>query len=200
MPLVTAVADRAYDRLFADLAGLDDPVERLERYVAFHLASHALRGQLQAIAVRCPDLDDVLRRRERWVAATAAEVAREPARRRRPGRRRDGTGRGRGPRSRRAGSPPPCGRPPGRPSATEDSMNEQEQAFLGAHVWAVLATTRRDGSPQQSMVGYVVDDEGRLVMSTKAYTAKWHNVRRRPSVSLTVPDGRVHLVVDGPSS
>jgi PPOX class probable F420-dependent enzyme len=76
-------------------------------------------------------------------------------------------------------------------------MNEQEQTFLGSHVWAVLATTRRDGSPQQSMVGYVVDDEGRLVISTKAYTAKWHNVRRRPSVSLTVPDGRVHLVIDG---
>jgi PPOX class probable F420-dependent enzyme len=76
-------------------------------------------------------------------------------------------------------------------------MNEQEQAFLGDHVWAVLATTRRDGSPQQSMVGYVVDGEGRLVISTKAYTAKWHNVRRRPSVSLTVPDGRVHLVIDG---
>jgi PPOX class probable F420-dependent enzyme len=76
-------------------------------------------------------------------------------------------------------------------------MNEQEQTFLTDHVWAVLATTRRDGSPQQSMVGYVVDDEGRLVISTKAYTAKWHNVRRRPSVSLTVPDGRVHLVIDG---
>jgi PPOX class probable F420-dependent enzyme len=76
-------------------------------------------------------------------------------------------------------------------------MNEQEQTFLTDHVWAVLATTRRDGSPQQSMVGYVVDDEGRLVISTKAYTAKWHNARRRPSVSLTVPDGRKHLVVDG---
>jgi len=76
-------------------------------------------------------------------------------------------------------------------------MNEQEQTFLEDHVWAVLATTRRDGSPQQSMVGYVVDEEGRLVISTKAYTAKWHNVRRRPSVSLTVPDGRVHLVIDG---
>jgi PPOX class probable F420-dependent enzyme len=76
-------------------------------------------------------------------------------------------------------------------------MNDQEQSFLEDHVWAVLATTRRDGSPQQSMVGYVVDGDGRLVVSTKSYTAKWHNVRRRPSVSLTVPDGRVHLVVDG---
>jgi len=54
-----------------------DQSDRLHRYVAFHLASHALRGQLQTIAMRCPDLDEVLRRRERWVTATAAEVAGE---------------------------------------------------------------------------------------------------------------------------
>lgn len=77
-------------------------------------------------------------------------------------------------------------------------MNDQERAFLADHVWAVLATARRDGSPQQSMVGYAVDDQGRLVISTKAYTAKWHNALRQPRVSLTVPDGRVHLVVSGP--
>lgn len=77
-------------------------------------------------------------------------------------------------------------------------MNDQERAFLADHVWAVLATTRRDGSPQQSMVGYAVDAQDRLVISTKAYTAKWHNALRQPRVSLTVPDGRVHLVVSGP--
>jgi PPOX class probable F420-dependent enzyme len=76
-------------------------------------------------------------------------------------------------------------------------MNDQAREFLAAHVWAILATTRRDGSPQQSMVGYAIDDEGRLLVSTKAYTAKWHNARRQPAVSLTVPDGRAHLVVTG---
>jgi AcrR family transcriptional regulator len=76
--LVAAVAARAYERLFADLAELDDPVERLHGYVAFHLASHALRGQLQAIAVRCPELAEVLQRRERWVAEAATQVAADP--------------------------------------------------------------------------------------------------------------------------
>ena len=70
-------------------------------------------------------------------------------------------------------------------------------AVLREHVWAVLATARRDGSPQQSMIGYVVDGEGRIVVSTKSYTAKWRNVLRQPRVSLTVPDGRAHLVVYG---
>jgi AcrR family transcriptional regulator len=76
--LVAAVAARAYARLFAELAELDDPVGRLHRYVAFHLASHALRGQLQAISVRCPALDEVLQRRERWVAEAAAQVVADP--------------------------------------------------------------------------------------------------------------------------
>ena len=72
-----------------------------------------------------------------------------------------------------------------------------QRAFLDAHTWAVLATGRRDGSPQQSMIGYAVDDEGRLVVSAKAYTAKWKNAVRQPRVSVTVPDGRSHLVIYG---
>jgi PPOX class probable F420-dependent enzyme len=76
-------------------------------------------------------------------------------------------------------------------------MSVDASAFLREHVWAVLATGRRDGSPQQSMVGYVVDDDGRIVISAKSYTAKWHNARRQPRVSLTMPDGRAHLVVYG---
>lgn len=47
------------------------------------------------------------------------------------------------------------------------------------------------------MVGYVVDHDGRLVISVKSYTAKWHNAVRQPRVSLAVPDGRRHLVVYG---
>lgn len=73
----------------------------------------------------------------------------------------------------------------------------QHLDFLRSHVWAVLATGRADGSPQQSMVGYAVDDDQRLLVSAKAYTAKWKNALRRPRVCLTVPDGRVHLVVYG---
>ena len=75
--------------------------------------------------------------------------------------------------------------------------DDQQREFLTDRHWAVLATGRRDGSPQQSMVGYVVDDEGRILMSIKSYTAKWHNAVRQPRVSLTVADGRAHLVVYG---
>jgi PPOX class probable F420-dependent enzyme len=73
----------------------------------------------------------------------------------------------------------------------------EQRAFLDSHQWAVLATTRRDRSPQQSLIAYVVDDAARIVVSTKAYTAKWHNALRHPDVSLTVVDGRAHLVIYG---
>lgn len=76
-------------------------------------------------------------------------------------------------------------------------ITDEQGAFLRSHTWAILATGRRDGSPQQSMVGYLLDPEGRLVISAKAYTAKWRNALRQPHVSLTVPDGRAHLVVYG---
>ena len=41
------------------------------------------------------------------------------------------------------------------------------------------------------------DLEGRIVISAKSYTAKWKNAVRQPRVSVTVPDGRIHLVVYG---
>jgi PPOX class probable F420-dependent enzyme len=77
------------------------------------------------------------------------------------------------------------------------TLGPREDEFLRAHRWAILATGRRDGSPQQSMVGYAVLDDGRLAISVKAYTAKWHNALRQPRVSLAVPDGRAHLVLNG---
>ncbi len=69
--------------------------------------------------------------------------------------------------------------------------------FLHAHNLGVLATGRADGSPQQSMVLYGLDAEDRLLISAKDYTAKWHNAVRQPKVSLTVVDGREHLVIYG---
>ena len=77
------------------------------------------------------------------------------------------------------------------------TYTDEQRRFLADHTWAVLATGRGDGSPQQSMVGYAVDADGRILVSAKADTAKWRNARRRPRVSLAVPDGRVHLVVYG---
>lgn len=60
----------------------------------------------------------------------------------------------------------------------------EAQQFLRAHHRAVLVTRRRDGSPQLSPVSATVDDEGRVVISTRQSAMKTHNLQRDPAVSL----------------
>jgi len=50
----------------------------------------------------------------------------------------------------------------------------------------ILATTRRDGSPQMSPVTMGLDDAGRIVVSTYPERAKAHNVRHNPAASVCV--------------
>ena len=58
--------------------------------------------------------------------------------------------------------------------------------FLRAHHRAVLATARSDGRPQLSPVTCTVDEEGRVLISTRETAVKTRNLRRRPQASLCV--------------
>ena len=58
--------------------------------------------------------------------------------------------------------------------------------FLRGHHRAVLATSRSDGRPQLSPVTCTVDDEGRVLISTRETAVKTRNLRRRPQASLCV--------------
>lgn len=67
---------------------------------------------------------------------------------------------------------------------------DRARAFLRSHHRAVLATARRDGTPQLSPVTVGVNDAGQAVVSTRETAMKTHNVRRDPRVWLCVlPDG-----------
>ena len=61
---------------------------------------------------------------------------------------------------------------------------EQAQQFLRDHHRAVLATIRSDGLPQMSPVSCAVDDEGRVLISTREPAIKTRNLRRNPFASL----------------
>jgi PPOX class probable F420-dependent enzyme len=61
---------------------------------------------------------------------------------------------------------------------------ESARAFLRDNHRAVLATTRRDGTPQLSPVTVGVDDEGYAVVSTREPSMKVRNLRRTPRASL----------------
>ena len=59
-------------------------------------------------------------------------------------------------------------------------------AFLRTHHRAVLATTRSSGRPQLSPVTCAVDDESRVLISTREPAIKARNLRRDPRASLCV--------------
>jgi PPOX class probable F420-dependent enzyme len=72
-----------------------------------------------------------------------------------------------------------------------------EQAeYLAGHRWGVLATGRKDGSPQQSMIGYKWDGNDVLVTFRRT-SAKRHNIARQRRIALVVPDGRRALTLYG---
>lgn len=66
---------------------------------------------------------------------------------------------------------------------------DEARAFVRANPRAVLSTLRRDGTPQLSPVLCGVDDDGVLLVSTRAPAMKTRNVRRDPRVWVCVlPD------------
>ncbi len=61
---------------------------------------------------------------------------------------------------------------------------DEARDFLRENHRAVLATRRRDGRPQMSPVVVAVDDDGRVLVSTRETAIKTKNVERDPNVSL----------------
>jgi PPOX class probable F420-dependent enzyme len=60
------------------------------------------------------------------------------------------------------------------------------QEFLRTNHHAVMATFRKDGRPALSPVTLVVDDEGRVMVSTRETAMKVKHLRRDPRVSAAV--------------
>ena len=61
---------------------------------------------------------------------------------------------------------------------------EQEQIAREENI-GVLATLRRDGTPQLTPINYAYHD-GKFLISTTKDRVKYHNVRRNPKVSLCI--------------
>jgi len=57
-------------------------------------------------------------------------------------------------------------------------------SFLSVNPRAVLATTRSDGRPQLSPIVVAVDDEGRLLISTRETAIKAKNLARDPRAAV----------------
>jgi PPOX class probable F420-dependent enzyme len=75
-------------------------------------------------------------------------------------------------------------------------ITPEQSAFLAEHRWALLATTRADGTPQVSMLAYHWDGTD-IVFSLRSSAAKWANVGRQAGVVVTVTDDARYLSVAG---
>ena len=63
---------------------------------------------------------------------------------------------------------------------------DKARRFLQDHHRAVLATRRRSGDPQLSIVAAGIDDDGRAIISSRETAMKTKNLRRDPRASLLV--------------
>jgi PPOX class probable F420-dependent enzyme len=70
------------------------------------------------------------------------------------------------------------------------------KAYLQEHRTGVLATQKRSGAPQLTLIAYHFDGIS-FAISTRAPTQKAKNISARPEVSLAVVDGRNQLIVYG---
>jgi PPOX class probable F420-dependent enzyme len=69
-----------------------------------------------------------------------------------------------------------------------DMTEEQIGEFLKSLHNGVLATNRINGPPQSSAVWYLYED-GKIYIASLADTAKYHNIKRDPRVSICVDGG-----------
>lgn len=69
---------------------------------------------------------------------------------------------------------------------------EAARDFVRANSHATLATLRRDGGPQLSLVDVAVDDAGCFVVSSRETAVKVRNLRRTPRAWLLVMTERFY--------
>lgn len=75
-------------------------------------------------------------------------------------------------------------------------LPENVRAFLKEPRFGVLATTRRDGMPQQSVVWYDLDGD-EILMNTAVGRAKNSNLRRDARASLCIADEYRYVTLEG---
>ena len=75
-------------------------------------------------------------------------------------------------------------------------LSAAQRAFLDERHYGVFATINADGSIQQTVVWYLLDDDA-VRISVGAQSVKVANLRRNPNASLAIEDTRRYLTLSG---
>ncbi|HEU0000556.1 MAG TPA: PPOX class F420-dependent oxidoreductase [Ktedonobacteraceae bacterium] len=76
-------------------------------------------------------------------------------------------------------------------------LSEKARAFLREKRFAVLATLNKDGTPQLTTMWYLLENDGTILMNTKAGRLKERNMRRDPRISVCFEDNYNYLTIKG---
>lgn len=76
-------------------------------------------------------------------------------------------------------------------------LSEKARAYLNEIRFAVLATINLDGTPQLTTMWYLLEDDGTMMMNTRAGRAKERNMRRDPRISICIEDDYSFLSING---
>ena len=75
-------------------------------------------------------------------------------------------------------------------------ISPEAEKYLKEHTLCVFATGRKDGSPQQSLIGYQFDGK-QFLLGGQATSFKMKNLARNPGASMAIIDGRGEVLVYG---
>jgi PPOX class probable F420-dependent enzyme len=75
-------------------------------------------------------------------------------------------------------------------------LNDNVRAFLEEKRFAVLATIKRDGAPQQTVMWYELQGD-QIMMNTAEGRVKAHNFRRDPRISICIEDDYRFVSISG---
>jgi PPOX class probable F420-dependent enzyme len=78
-------------------------------------------------------------------------------------------------------------------------LSDLQRTYLNEIHYAVVGTLNADGSIQQTVVWYLLDEDDKeeICFSCGASSVKARNLRRNPTVSIAVADGRRYLTLQG---
>lgn len=77
-----------------------------------------------------------------------------------------------------------------------NGMPEGVRAFLAERRFASLATVNPDGTPQQTVMWYLLDGD-EILMNTAVGRIKHRNLKDNPEISICVEDGYRYVAVSG---
>ncbi len=74
----------------------------------------------------------------------------------------------------------------------------EQEALIQEQSLGILATVKKDGSPQLTPIYYAYED-GQILISITKTRAKYHNIKRNPQVTMCIvkPEGRPYVTVSG---